>query len=203
MTRVRFLAVFWAAITVTICLCDYFFHVRTGILRYHWGPLADGQSVWAWLIFALASAAFVGSAAVVPLRNIPAGVPWARLADSVALFVGAYALSGQLGAIHPTGLFAALLAAWLIRIAARPADLLAYAGYGLVLAVCGVAGEGIFSYAGLFDYRLQQVINCPWWLSGLYLHGSVALLEASRTARFLAGQRAGAARPARNRPATR
>lgn len=189
MTRTRFLIGLWAAITVTICLGDHFFHVRTGILRYHWGPFADGQSVWAWLIFAVASAAFVGSAAVVPLKDVPRGVPWAGIIDGIALFAGAYALSGQLGDTHPTALFAALLAAWLIRIAARPADLRWYAGYGIALAACGVIGEGLFSYLGLFDYRLQQVINCPWWLAGLYLHGSVALLEAARGARFLAGER--------------
>ncbi|MFZ1164831.1 hypothetical protein [Mycobacterium sp.] len=191
MTRGRLLVGSWVAVTLTICLGDHFFHVRTGILRHHWRPFVDGQSVWVWLIFAVAAAAFVGVAAAVPLRDVPADVPWPAIVDSTALFIGAYALSGQLGASHPAGLFVALVAVWLIRIAVRPTDRLWYAAHGIVLAAAGVVGEGLFSDLGLFDYRLQQVMNCPWWLAGLYLQGSIALLEVARGATALAGQRSG------------
>lgn len=184
MTRPRLLVLAWVVVTVALCLGDHFFHVRTGILRYHWAPYVDGQSVWTWLIFAVASAVFVGVAALVPLTDVPDSVPWPAMVDGIVLFLGAYALSGQLGATHPTLLFWALLVAWLVRIVVRP-DRLWYAAHGVALACGGVVAEGLFSKAGLFDYRLQQVIDCPWWLAGLYLHGSIALLEVARGARFL------------------
>lgn len=187
MTRTRLLIGSWVFVTLTLCLSDHYFHLRTGRLAYHWVPLVDGQSVWTWLIFAVAAGGFVGVAALVPLREVPDRVPWAGIVDASVLFVGVYALSGQLGATHPTLLFWSLVVAWLIRIAARRADVLWYAGHGVALAVAGVAGEGLFSQLGLLDYQLQQVVNCPWWLAGLYLHGSIALLEVARGARLRSG----------------
>lgn len=185
MTRARLLLLSWAVVTVALCLGDHFFHLRTGILGYHWAPYVDGQSIWTWLIFAVAATVFVASALAVPLEDVPARVPWPAIVDGLVLFMGAYALSGQLGATHPTLLFWALLVAWFVRVAVRPADRLWFAGHGVVLAVGGVVGEGVFSKLGLFDYQLQQVIDCPWWLAGLYLHGSVALLEIARGAKAL------------------
>lgn len=186
MTRPRLLVLAWALVTPTLCLSDHFFHLRTGRLHYNWHPFVDGQSVWAWLIFAVAAALFITSAAVVPLRDVPDRTPWPGIVDALALFIGAYALSGEFGATHPTLLFWALVVAWLVRIAVRRTDRLWYAAHGVALATVGVVAEGLFSSFGLFDYQLQQVVNCPWWLAGLYLHGSIALLEVARGVRLVA-----------------
>lgn len=184
MTRYRFLLGMWAALTTILCVGDHFFHLRSGMLTYRWEPMVDGQSVWVWLVFAVAAALFVAIAAVWPLNDVPDSVPWVAIADSGVLFLGAYALSGQLGTTHPTLLFWGLVVAWLIRLAFRR-DRGAMFVHGVVFAALGVVGEGLFSKLGLFDYRLQQVVDCPWWLAGLYLHGSIALLESARGAKAI------------------
>lgn len=185
MNRTRLLTGSWAVVTVSLCTADHFFHLRTGVLSYHWHPFVDGQSVWAWLIFAVASALFLAGAVRVPITDVPSTVPLPAMLDGIVVFLGAYALSGQLGASHPTLLFWALALAWLVRVGARRRDLRAYVLHGIGLAVAGVLSEGTFSALGLFDYRLHQVVGCPWWLAGLYLHGSVALLETARGAAAL------------------
>lgn len=185
MDRTRLLALCWAIVAVSLCAGDHFFHVRTGVLSYHWHPFVDGQSLWVWLVFAVASAVFVASAVVVPIKDVPETVPWPAMLDGIVLFLGAYALSGQLGTSHPALLFWALVLAWLVRIGARYRDLRAYVLHGIGLAVLGVLAESLFSALGLFDYQLRQIVGCPWWLAGLYLHGSIALLESARGAAAL------------------
>ena len=187
LNRNRFLVLMWAVLTLVLCFGDHYCHVATGRLSYHWAPLVDGQSVWVWLIFAVAAAAFVWGTALVPMRDVPAKVTWPALFDTATVFVTGYALSGQMGATHPTALTVGLVVAWLVRVAAR-GFAPAYLVHGVVFAAIGVAGEGLFSMMGLFDYQLQQVVDCPWWLAGLYLHGSVALLEMNRSARALAAR---------------
>lgn len=182
MTKLRFLIGSWIAITAILSAGDHYFHVRTGILRYHWAPVVDGQSVWAWLVFAGAAAAMLALTVAFPLSDVPSAVPWISVLGATAVFVGAYAISGQIGDSHPTALFVTLLVLWLARVALRGADRAVYLVHGALLAVAGVAGEGLFSMAGLFDYRLQQILDCPWWLAGLYLHGSIALLQVARGA---------------------
>src|SRR5690349_24671034 len=177
----------WASLTLILCLGDHYCHVATGRLSYHWAPLVDGQSAWVWLIYAVAAAAFVWFTAMVPVRDVPATMPWAPIFDGAVTFVAAYALSGQLGASHPTGLLVGLVAAWLVRVAARGFPV-TYLVHGVVFASIGVVAEGSFSMLGLFDYQLQQVVDCPWWLAGLYLHGSIALLEIARGARVLSAR---------------
>lgn len=185
MKRFQFLVVCWAAFTAVLCLGDHFFHARTGILRYHWAPMVDGQSVWVWLSFAAFAAALVAATVAVPLTDVPATVPWARIGGSTALFVAAYGISGVVGETHPTAFFAALVVLWAVRVALLRHDRAVWIGYGIALAVVGVICEGVVSMAGLFDYRLQQIVDCPWWLAGLYLHGSFPLLQINRGAKAL------------------
>lgn len=184
MTRGRFLVGIWIVLTLTLCLGDHFFHLRMGMLAYNWRPLVDGQSVWVWLVFAVAAVIMVGTSVMWPLREVPDSVPWVAIIDAGVLFVGAYALSGQLGASHPSLLFWGFVVAWAARLAVRSARG-AMVVHGILFAAIGVVGEGLFSMMGLFDYELQQVVDCPWWLAGLYLHGSIALLEIARGARSL------------------
>jgi len=186
MTRARLLVFAWLGLTLILCLGDNFFHVRTGILHYAWRPLVDGQSVWVWLVFSVAAAAMIGLSLFFPLRDVPADVPWASIGVSTAVFIAVYWLTGQIGESHPTALFAGLTAAWLLRVLVRRGDRSMYIAHGVVLAVLGVVGEGLFSMAGLFAYDLQQVVDCPWWLAGFYLHASIALLQVARGARVLA-----------------
>jgi hypothetical protein len=182
MTSLRYLVTMWLGITVILSSGDHYFHVRTGILRYHWGPIVDGQSVWAWLIFGGAAAAMLAGTLAFPLSDVPSTIPWISILGATAVFIAAYAISGEFGATHPTALCVALVLLWLVRVALRPDDRLVYLAHGATLAVAGVVGEGLFSMAGLFDYRLQQVVDCPWWLGGLYLNGSIALLHIARGA---------------------
>jgi len=179
-TKVRFAVFSWAAITLILCIGDRFFHVRTGILHYNWEPIVDGQSAWVWLVFAGAAAAMLAITIPFPQRDIPLAVPRRDILTSTAIFVVVYALTGMFGESHPTVLFAALVAAWLGRVLIRGEDRLVYLIHGVVLATGGVVGEGLFSRAGLFAYDLQQVVDCPWWLGALYLHGSIALLQVGR-----------------------
>jgi hypothetical protein len=187
-TSLRYLAAMWLAITVILSSADHYFHARTGILHYYWGPIVDGQSVWAWLIFAGAAAAMLAATMAFPLSDIPSAIPWISILGATAIFVAAYGISGLVGATHPTALCVALVLLWLVRVGLRPDDRLVYLAHGATLAVAGVVGEGLFSMAGLFDYRLQQVVDCPWWLAGLYLHGSIALLQIARGAKSLRSQ---------------
>lgn len=175
----------WLAFSATLCLSDHYFHVRTRTLRYHWAPMVDGQSVWVGLVFGAAAVAMIAGTLAFPLSDVPPRIPWRSILGSYTVFVAAYAISGQVGATHPTALFVTLAILWLLRVALRQHDRLVYLVHGLVLALLGVVGEGLFSIAGLFDYRLQQVVDCPWWLAGLYLHGSIALLEVARGAKSL------------------
>lgn len=188
LTRTRFLVLMWAALTLVLCLGDHYLHLRTGMLSYNWEPLVDGQSVWVWLAFAGGAAFMIGVSVAVPLRDHPAELAWAPIIDGAVLFLGAYALSGQLGASHPTGLFFGLALTWLVRVVGRGTAAPTYLVHGVLLAIVGVVAEGLFSKVGLFDYQLQQVMDCPWWLAGLYLHGSIALLEINRGARSLAAR---------------
>jgi ABC-type Fe3+-siderophore transport system permease subunit len=185
MTSLRYLVAMWLSITVILSSADHYFHARTGILHYNWTPTVDGQSVWAWLIFAGAAAAMLSATMAFPLSDIPSTIPWTSILGSTAIFVAAYGISGKVGATHPTALGVTLVLLWLVRVALRPDDRLVYLTHGATLAVAGVVGEGLFSMAGLFDYRLQQVVDCPWWLAGLYLNGSIALLHIARGAKSL------------------
>lgn len=181
MTRTRFVVAMWAAVTAVIILGDHFFHVRTGILHYEQGPLVDGQSVWVWLVFAVAVIAMIASALLTPITSVPPSVQWGGIAVSGLVFVAAYGVSGMVGNSHPAALFVGLVVLWLARVVLlRREDRMLYLAYGLLLAVCGVVGEGLVSKAGLFAYQLQQVVDCPWWLAGLYLHGSITLLQIAR-----------------------
>ncbi|MUL49272.1 hypothetical protein FZI85_10300 [Mycobacterium sp. CBMA293] len=185
MTRRQFILSMWVALTATLCLGDHYFHVRTATLRYHWTPFVDGQSVWVWLVFAAAAAAMIASSVALPLTDVPDTVPWRSIISAWAVFVAAYAISGVVGASGATALSVTLVAAWLVRIALCRQDRLVRVLYSGILAVVGVVGEGLFSMAGLFDYQLQQVVNCPWWLAGLYLHGGLALVHIARGAQAL------------------
>lgn len=180
MTKVRFAVVWWAVITLILCLGDRFFHVGTGILHYSWEPIVGGQSVWVWLVFAGAAAAMIALTVAFPLRDIPPATPSLAIATSTAIFVAVYAISGAVGESHPTIFFVTLVVVWLLRVLVRRKDRLVHLVHGVVLATLGVVGEGLFSKAGLFAYDLQQIVDCPWWLAGFYLHGSIALLQAGR-----------------------
>jgi len=191
MTRTRLLLGAWLTLTSILCVGDYLFHVRTGVLYYHWPPLVGGQSVWVWPIFAVASALMLALSLAFKRLDVPASAPWVAIVGSAAAFVVTYWITGLFGQTHPTELFGGLVVAWVVRVAIRRANRTTFLMHGLVLAAGGVLGEGLFSKAGLFDFRLQQVFDCPWWLVGFYLHASIALLEVVRGARSLGRQQLG------------
>jgi hypothetical protein len=189
MTRTRFLATCAVLLTLTLCIGDHFFHVRTGILTYNWTPLVDGQSVWVWPIFAAGATAMVLVGLIFPVTDTGlTEVPWIPIFGTSGVVVVVYFLSGQFGNSHPNEFFWAVFGAWLVRLAFQRTDRLPVLGMSLTLAVLGVVIEGLFSMAGLFDYQVRQILGCPWWLAALYLHGGFSVLYVTRGARFLARQ---------------
>lgn len=189
MTRARFLATCAVLLTLTLCLGDYFFHVRTGILEYNWTPMVGGQSVWVWPIFAAGATAMVLIGTLFPVTDTGlTEVPWIPLFGTSGVVVLVYFLSGQFGNSHPNEFFWVVFAVWLGRLAFQRTDRLPVLWMSLTLAVLGVIVEGLFSKAGLFDYQVQQILDCPWWLGALYLHGGFSALYVGRGARLLARQ---------------
>jgi len=189
MARTRFLATCAALLTLTLCIGDHFFHVRTGILEYNWTPLVDGQSVWVWPIFAVGATAMVLVGTIFPVTDTElTNIPWIAIFATSGVVVVVYFLSGQFGNSHPNEFFWVVFAAWLGRLVFQRSDRLAVLGMSLTLAVLGVVVEAAFSKAGLFDYQVRQILGCPWWLGTLYLHGGFSLLYVARAARFLARQ---------------
>lgn len=189
MTRTRFLATCAALLTLTLCIGDRLFHVRTGILEYHWTPLVGGQSVWVWPIFAAGATAMVLVGTLFPVTDTGlTKVPWIPIFGTSGVVVVVYFLSGQFGNSHPNEFFWAVFAVWLGRLAFQRTDRLTVLWMSLTLAVLGVIAEGLFSQAGLFDYQVKQIVGCPWWLGALYLHGGFSLLYVHRGARVLARQ---------------
>jgi hypothetical protein len=186
MARTRFLATCAVLLTLTLCLGDQFFHVRTGILEYHWTPLVYGQSVWVWPIFAAGATAMVLVGTVFPVTDTGlTHVPWIPIFGTSGVVVLVYFLSGQFGNTHPNEFFWAAFAVWLGRLAFQRTDRLPVVWMSLTLAVLGVVTEGLFSTAGLFVYQVRQILGWPWWLSTLYLHGGFSLLYVTRAARLL------------------
>lgn len=167
MTRRQWAVV--APLAVWLTACDQFFHLRTETLVYHWHPQVFGQTVIVPFVFALAIVAMFQVAGVLE------GGRRASLIGSMLFVTAAYLLSGLLAPRFAVAYAIVLVVLWLARVAWRgDARLLVV---GVAIAVGGVLGEAALSAVGEFDYLDPDVLRVPWWLFGLYLHGSLVAVD--------------------------
>ncbi|KVD80596.1 hypothetical protein WS62_26435 [Burkholderia sp. ABCPW 14] len=147
---------------------DHFYHVWNGILWYNWAPRLDGQSVIVWPIFVAASVAIL--AATHPFTSGTTPPPLSTLVSLVAVTHLVYGATGLFGNTHPFMLSIALVALWIVRIAATTDYRMRIAVLSVIVAATGPLAEGLVSWLGLFDYKLQQFTRVPYWLFAAYLH---------------------------------
>lgn len=167
MTRRQWALVVPLALWLTAC--DQIFHLRTETLVYHWHPQFLGQTITVPFLFALA---------VVAMLRAAGGLVGGRrcsLIGSLLIVSGAYLVSGLLAPEFAWAYAVVLIVLWLARVFWRgdPRLLL----LGVAIAVGGMLGEAALSAVGEFDYLDPNVLRVPWWLFGLYLHGSLVAVD--------------------------
>lgn len=153
-------------------------HVRYGALSYASGsPLLLGQALWVPFLFGAAGVVLVPGYG--PLLRLGGGGPprasRGRFAASVLWFWAAYA-STALFQGAPLALTAALVIAWVARVAMAPATDKALAG--VLYAIAGPLFESALSATGAFHYREPDLLLVPVWLPALYLHAALMTREA-------------------------
>lgn len=159
------------------CIGDHFYHVKTNTLIYHWTPLIDGQSVWVWPIFIVGAAVMLGVAYLFSAKRTDP-----TKFDIISGFVIGHAIylsSGLFGNANPVLFPFICIAFWLIRLsfAQQKSQVVIFS---LLAASIGPLVEGLFSWFGLYDYRLQEFARVPWWLFAAYLHFGQPLLDLGR-----------------------
>jgi hypothetical protein len=157
-------------------ICDHFFHVKNNILIYHWMPLYDNQSVWAFPIFLCVTTTFFfvtrqfsSSWKVTP--SLPV------IIANVAFLTLGYLASGIAGISHPMTFFWIVLALWGVRILLVREHRATAIKACLMLGIIGPAWEGATSQLGYFNYHYVNIFNVPLWLFALYLHAGFLMLE--------------------------
>lgn len=162
----------WALVPVLalwLTACDQLFHIRTETLEYHWRPQVFGQTIIVPLVFAGAVVAMFLTADVVK------GGRRGSLISSMLIATGAYLVSGLLAPRFAIAYALILVGLWLARVTLRRDPRLIL--LGVVIAAGGVLGEAALSVVGEFDYLHPDVLRVPWWLFGLYLHGSLVAVD--------------------------
>lgn len=162
----------WAVVPVLalwLTACDQFFHLRTETLVYHWHPQMFGQTITVPFLFALAAIAMFRAAETL------SGGRRASLIGSLVCVTGAYLVSGLLAPRFAAAYAIVLVVLWLARVAWRGDPRLIL--LGITIAAGGVLGEAALSAVGEFDYLDPDVLRVPWWLFGLYLHGSLVAVD--------------------------
>lgn len=167
MTRAQWVLVPVLALWLTAY--DQFFHLRTETLVYHWHPQLFGQTITVALQFAVAVVVMFRVAE--PL----AGGRRCSLAVSAITVTVMYLVSGLLAPRFAVAYAIVLVLLWLARVAWRRDGRLLL--LGIVIAGGGVLAEAALSAVGVFDYLDPDVLRVPWWLFGLYLHGSLVAVD--------------------------
>lgn len=165
------------AVACLLTLCDYFFHVRTGVLYYTQPEhlsLFPGQptgDVFAGFVPLGVACLATGWAF---FRHLPTpGVPGALL--STFLFVATYGASG-LFQDWPMSLYVAFMLLWLLQLSFLfRHDLRKLLALSVVLGLAGPVWEGYTSASGFFAYYDQDAYHVPLWLGGMYFNGALAV----------------------------
>lgn len=166
----------WLLVGLLLTCCDRFFHVAFGVLAYR-QPIVTGQAWWVFPGFVAAAAGMYLGARQFFAREI-ALPSRADIALGLVLFVAAYAASGVFLA-WPHKLLIAFVVTWLLRVATSSNPAITFT-FGLLLAVGGCVVEGLLMLTGDVAYRSPEIFHVPWWLAGLYLHGSFVVLQIVR-----------------------
>jgi hypothetical protein len=163
------------------CIGDHFYHVRHGILVYHWTPLVDGQSVWVWPVFIVGAVAMLAISHRFTRGSTAPSTP--EMLFNFAWIHGIYLSTALWGDAYPVAFITAMVGLWLLRIALLKEDRARNAALSLLLAVGASLLEGLFSQLGMFDYVQQDFARVPWWLFAAYLHAGPAIFCLSRWVR--------------------
>jgi hypothetical protein len=158
-------------------------HVRSGALSYA-HPWFWDQAWWVGPQFGLAFA-FLAAVAVGVQHHLgtrtPPMVPFERIVQQFAWFVGAYAATGLLWR-EPVLLCALLVGALAVRVASVRPDAPSRRAI-VLLALVGTAYEGtLSSLPGTFSYAETHGLPVPVWLPLLYAHGAPILRTFMRNA---------------------
>ena len=148
-------------------------HVRYGVLYYP-DPWLWNQAWWVLPLFGMTTIVVLSGATLFSARSIDEH----ELGGSAVWFVAAYWGSGVWQG-HPIGLAIAYVLLFALRTTHAPTWL-----FALGVAGGGVIVELVLTSLGAFTYRFPDVLGLPWWLPGLYAHGTpLALALAQRMQR--------------------
>ena len=165
-----------------LTVCDYASHVRLGVLWYthpdHWGFFPQQPTGDVFIGF-VRIAVFCTAVGWAFFRNFPApGL--ARALLSVVAFVAVYFATG-LGKDYPMSLYAGFMVTWALHLVSFQHGIRKLVLFSVLLGVLGPVLEGWASSSGFFAYYDQDAYYVPLWLSGMYLHGALAVAATLAT----------------------
>lgn len=163
-------------LATTLTLCDYFSHVRLGVLFYmhpehtaFFPGQPTGDVFFGFLQLAVGCLA-LGWACF--RDEVSPGLP--RALFSIVLFVALYFASG-LFKDAPMTLYVAFMATWALQLFLFGDAVRRRVLFSVALGVIGPVWEGYGSSHGFFTYHDQAVYFVPAWLSPMYLNGALAV----------------------------
>ena len=159
-----------------LTVCDYVFHVRPEALYYP-SPgsfsIFPGQPTGELYCGFLLVALFCTSSGWLLVREQPSrGLIKGLL--SIFLFVLVYFLSGKFQD-YPTAMNTSFFALWLGHLLTFRHGVRKILGFSVLLGIAGPLLEGRASEIGFLRYIDVDEYNVPFWLSGLYLNGALAV----------------------------
>ena len=176
------LPLFAVAVAALLTACDLTCHVWQGVLVYErpeHRSLFAGQPTGDVFLGFLQVGAFCAVSGWALFRDAaPRGV--GKTLTSAAAFVACYAASG-LAQAWPMSLHAVFLLSWLAHAATFPGPDRRRVAYAVVLGVLGPVWEGWGVESGFFHYVEPHAYHVPIWLTGLYMHGALAVASAIAT----------------------
>lgn len=175
---------FIVGFTAWFCLSDHFFHVRTGILSYHWAPMIDGQSVAiAGFFLFLGIVGWVGYWWLAAFWDGNPAPSWGYIAYTLAAMTALYYASGQFGNTHHWPFFWAVAALLMLRVLVEGRGHLLATLLACLFLLGGWFAEGIVIYMGMLDYAQADLFGMPAWLMVQYPHGLFFGMACARKAR--------------------
>jgi hypothetical protein len=175
---------FVAVFTVVFILGDHFFHVRTGILTYHWEPKFDGQSVGSLIFWlTLAASGWPGFWLLARFWDDEDPPTWGYVALCFAISTVTYWASGAYGYSHYWTFF------WVVTGVLAARVLLEGRGHpvAMLVACCYLIGgaviEAIFIKMGMHTYARPDVLGMPAWLFVFFPFGAFLGVAWGRKAR--------------------